>query len=109
MRGRIRGEGQIMFFRGIAQPVEHDAGLDAGEFLRRVEFQNRVHIFREVHDHGHIAALAGQAGTPSARENRCPHLPACGHGGHHVGLIQRQNQADGHLAVIGSVGGVESA
>ena len=109
MGGRIGGEGKIVFFGGIAQPVEHDAGLDAGEFLCRIELQNRVHVFGEVHDHGHIAALAGQAGAASARENGRAQLAACGHGGHHVSLIQRQNQADGHLAVVGSVGGVESA
>ena len=89
MRGWIGGEGEIVFFGGIAQPVEHDAGLNAGEFLRRVEFQNRVHIFREVDDDCHIAALAGQAGAASARQNRCAQLTACGHSRNHVGLVQR--------------------
>ena len=109
MGGRVGGEGKVVFFGGIAQPVEHDAGLHPGELLRRVQFQNGVHIFREVDDHGHVAALAGKAGAASARENGCAQLPACGHGSHNVGLVQRQHQADGHLAIVGSVGRIESA
>ena len=66
MGSRIGSEGKVVFFRGIAQPVEHDARLDAGELLRRVQFENRVHIFGEIHDHGHIAALAGERGAASA-------------------------------------------
>src|SRR5271156_2688200 len=46
------GEGQDVFCAGAAQPVEPAPRLDAGELLRRVEHQNRVHIFREAHDHG---------------------------------------------------------
>ena len=84
-------------------------GWTRANFCRRVEFENRVHVFREVHDHGHIAALAGQAGAAAAREHRCAQLAAGGHGGDYVGLIQRHHQPDGHLAVVGSVGGVERA
>ena len=66
MRCRIGSEGQIVFFGGISQPVEHDTGLDAGEFPCRVQLHNRVHVFGEVHDHRYIAALPGERSAASA-------------------------------------------
>ena len=35
------------FFGGVAQRVEHDAGLDAGELLRRVELQDACMYFEK--------------------------------------------------------------
>ncbi len=57
MRSRIGRERQIVDLRGIAQPVEYDPGLDPRELSLRIQFHNRVHVFGEVHHHGHIAAL----------------------------------------------------
>ncbi len=109
MGSRVGRERKIVDFGGIAQPVEHDARLNPRELSRRIQFQNRVHVFGEVHDHGHIAALSGKTGPASPGKNRCAQFPAGGHRGRDIRLIQGQNQANRHLAVVGSVGGVQGA
>ena len=69
MRRRIGSEGELVLFRGVAQRIEHDPRLNAGKPLRRIQLEERMHIFREVQDHGHVRALPGQTGAPAAGEH----------------------------------------
>ena len=64
---------------------------------------------RVVEDHGHVDALAGEAGARAARQNRSARGAAGGQRGLDIGGIAGKNNADGKLAVIGGVGSVEGA
>ena len=107
--GRVGRKGQLDGFRLVAQRVEHHARLHAGESSLRVELEDPIHVLGEIEHHGDIAALAGQAGACSARQNRGAVFAAGRHGSHHVVGIARHDQADGNLAVVRSVGGVHRA
>ena len=99
-----------MHFGGVAQPVENDAGLDAWPAWRSGSMEvRRVHVARVVEDHGHVDALAGEAGARAARQHGGSGGAAGGQRGFHVGGIAGKDDADGKLAVVRGVGGVESA
>ena len=69
----------------------------------------RIHEARVVEDHGHVDALAGEAGACAARKNGSARGAAGGQRGFNIGGVARKNDADGKLAVIRRIGGVESA
>ena len=69
----------------------------------------RVHVARVVEDDGHVDALAGEAGACAAGQNRSAGSAASGERGLDVGGVARENHADGQLAVVRGVGGVERA
>ena len=75
-------------------------GVDVGE---------AVHVAGIIEDHGHIGALAGQAGSGAPRQNSSTGGPAGSQGGLYVRGVTREDDADGELAVVGGVGGVEGA
>jgi hypothetical protein len=87
----------------------HDAGLHPRREPLRIEVHDPVHVLREIKNHGHVAALAGQARAAAARQHRRAEFAAGRQGGLHVGLVQRHHQADRHLPVVGGIGGVERA
>ena len=109
VRGRIGRVGELMELGGIAQPVENDSGLNAGEPLRGVQFLKRIHETRKVKDNSDIDALAGEAGTRAARENGSTCGAAGGQCGLNVGCVAWKNDADGKLAVVRRIGSVKSA
>jgi hypothetical protein len=98
-----------MFFGRIPEPVKHDARLNPGKFPIRIQFKDSVHVLREINDHRHIAALAGQAGAASAREYGRTQFPARRHSRDDVRFIARQDQPNGRLPVVGSIRSIESA
>ena len=75
-------------------------GIDGGE---------AVHVARVIEDHGYVGALAGQAGACAARQHGGAGGAAGGQRGLDVGGVAGQDDADGKLAVVGGVGGVEGA
>ncbi len=87
MSGRVGCERQLMSFSLIAEGIEDNAGLHPGESLLRVELEDPVHVLGEIEHHGDIAALAGQAGACSARQDWGSVFAAGRHGSHHVGSI----------------------
>ena len=107
--GGIGRVGEVMEFGGVAQAVENDAGLDARQLLRGVESMERIHVARIVEDHGHVDALAGEAGARAAGQHGGAGGAAGGQCGFNVGGVAREDDADGKLAVVRGVGGVESA
>ena len=70
--GWVGGEGEVVLFGGVAELIEDDAGLDAGEAGRGVEGDDPVHVFGEVEDDGYVAALAGEGGATAAGEDGAP-------------------------------------
>ena len=75
-------------------------GIDGGE---------RVHVARVIEDHGDVDALAGEARARAARQNSGSSCAAGGEGCFDIGSIAGIDDADGELAVVGGVGGVEGA
>ena len=105
--GGIGGEGEVEFLCGFADAVEHDAGLDVDGLCLGIDGTHAVHVLGEVEDDGGVAALTGEAGSRSARERaRRWRLADC-YGGDDVGFVARNDDADGDVAVVGAVGGVE--
>jgi hypothetical protein len=56
-----------------------------------------------------IAALSGQAGSGSSRQDRSAIVPARGHRRDRVFSITRDNQADRNLTIIRAVRGIQGA
>jgi hypothetical protein len=99
----------MVLFGGGAEMVEHDPGLYAGDAAGRIDFKNPRHVFGEVEDDGDVAALSGERRAAAAAEQRRAELAAERNGRKNIVGITGENYADGNLAVIGAVGGVESA
>ena len=109
MAGRIGGEGEVMFLRGVAEMIEDDSGLDAGDAALGINLEDVAHVLGEVEHHGHVAALAGKGSASAAAEKRSAEFAAGRDGGEDILRVIRKNHTDGDLAVVGSVGGVERA
>ena len=107
--GRVGREGEFVGFGGIAQRIENDAWLNAREFALRIELKNLVHVLRKIEDDGDVAALSGEAGAGAARKNGSFEFPAGGDGGDDIVRIAGNYEADGNLAVIGAVCGIQGA
>jgi len=89
--------------------VEDDAGLHASDAAGRIDLENARHVLGEVEYDGDIAALSCEGGTAAAAEHRSIEFSAEGERGEDVVGVVRENNADGHLAVIRTVGRVEGA
>ncbi len=101
------GEGE--FFGGFADAVEDDAGLDVDGAGDGIDGAHLVHVLREVEDDGGVAALAGERGACSAREDGGFEAAADFDGGDDVCFVEGDDEADGDVTVVGGVGGVEGA
>ena len=106
MRRRIGSKGEVMLFGLRAQNIQNHAGLDAREAALRIDFENAIHVLGEIEDDSNVAGLPGKAGASAARQNGGAELFAGSDGGDYVGIVTRDDQTDGHLAVIRAVGGV---
>ena len=109
VRRRIGSERQLMRFGGVAQRIEHHAGLHAREPADRIDLEDPVHVLREVEHHRDVAALAGEAGAGAPRQDRRVELPARRHRRDHIVGIARNDETDGNLTVVRAVGGVQRA
>jgi hypothetical protein len=107
VRRRVRRERQMMLLGGVAQRVEHAAGLDARALARRVELEDAVQILREIQHDGDVAALSAQARAATARQHRRAMLPARGDRRDDGIDRARDDDADRDLPVVGPVGRVE--
>ncbi len=97
---RVGGEGELVLLGFVAEGVEDEARLDAGEARGGIKVEDRVHVAGEIDDDGDVAALAGEAGAAATREDGRAELAACGDGGNDVGGVEGQDKADGDLAVV---------
>ena len=99
----------MMFLGRGAEMVEDDAGFNAGDAARGVDFEDARHVFRKVEDDRGVAALSGKRSASAAGEQRSPLVAAESNRREHVFLVARNYDADGNLAVIRAVGRVEGA
>ena len=81
MGGGIGSECQMMSFRSLAYTIENDAGLDARLTTLHVEVNDAIDILGKIEHHGHVAALAGEAGAGATRKNGRVKFAAGGDGG----------------------------
>ena len=109
VRGGVRPEGEVVLFGGGAETVEHDSGLYAGDAAGGIDFENPRHVFGKIEDDGDVAALSGQRRASAAAEQRRAELAAERDRGLNIVVIAREHYADRNLAVVGAIGGVESA
>jgi hypothetical protein len=89
--------------------VQNDSGLDSGNAAVGIDLENLSHVFSEIKNNGDVAALSGQGGAATATKQRSAEFAADGDGGEDVIGITREDYADGDLAVVGTVRGVEGA
>jgi hypothetical protein len=99
----------MVLFGGGAESVEDDSGLHAGDAAGGIDFENARHVLGEIENDGDVAALAGERGAAAAAEQRRAELAAERDRCKNVVGIAWEHDADGDLAVVGAVGGVESA
>ena len=97
-----------MLLGAVAKRVEYNTRLHPREFPIRIDFEDLVHVLREIEHYRDVAALPGQARTGAARQNRRTVLFARRNRGNHISGIARYHQANRNLAVIGTIGRVES-
>ncbi len=98
-----------MFFGGVAEVVEHDAGLHAGDAVRGIDLEDARHVLGEIEHDGNVAALARKRSAAATAEQGRSEIAADRNRGEHVIGIVGKNHADRDLTVVGSVGGVEGA
>ena len=109
VRRRIRCEGETVFFSCISQRIQDDAGLDARGPLLRIEIDDSIHVLGGIQDDRNIAALPRETRPPAAGENGRAKLSRDRHCLNHVVSVSRNNHANGHLAIVRSVGCIECA
>jgi hypothetical protein len=99
----------VIFLGGVAQIIEDDAGLHAGEATRRIDLDDLCHVPGKIQNDGDVAALAGERRPAAAAEKGRAEFAADGNCGENVIGIARKDDADGNLAVVRAVGSVEGA
>jgi hypothetical protein len=107
--GGIRAEGEVVFFGGGAKIVEHDSGLYTRDAADGVDFEDPRHVSGEIENDGDVAALSGEGRAAAATEKGCAELAAERYRGQNIVGIAGTHYADGDLAVVGPVGGVQGA
>src|SRR6185437_6301510 len=109
MGGGIRSEGQVVFFRRVAELVEHNSRLHAGDASDGINLQNLRHVLGEIQNNGCVAALASQRSSRAAAKQRSAVLAADGDGGNYGVIIAGENHSDGDLPVAGTIGAIKRA
>ena len=99
----------MMFFRRIAEMIKNHSGLHSGGTLPGIDFHDLIHVAGEIEYQGDVAALAGERGSRAAAEQRSAVRARERDGGDDVIGVTGKNHADGHLAIVRAVGGIESA
>lgn len=97
---RVRGEGQAVLFRSVAQPIIDETRLDPRKTSLRIHLEQAVEMLGEVDHNGHIAGLAREA-RPSAAAKDWDAVLAADRGRcNHVFNGLRDDNPDRHLAVM---------
>src|ERR1051326_2067598 len=109
MRGRIRTKSEIEFVGAVAKLIEYAAGLHPRIFFLRIDLNNLVQVFGEINDHGDVAGLPAEAGAATAWKQRCFVLASDGNGLNNFFYRFRNYYADGNLAVVRAIDGIERA
>ena len=106
---RVRAERQAVLLGRAPQVVEDHARLDAGGARHGVQLEDPGHVPARVDDDRDVAGLAGQARPRAAGEGRRVELGADAQRGHHVVVVEREDDAERHLAIVRRVRRVHRA
>jgi hypothetical protein len=98
-----------MHFRPVAQRIQDRARLDPRNMRYRIDFQNPVHVLREIQNNRHVAALTREAGAGSPRQYRRSISAALRYGCDHIIVISRNDEPDRNLSIVRSIGRVQRA
>jgi hypothetical protein len=99
----------MVFLGGSTKRIEDDSRFDASHAARGVDFENVRHVLRKVENDGGVATLTSERCAAAAGEQRSSVVAAECDGCKNVFFVAREYDSDGHLAVIGAIGGVERA
>jgi hypothetical protein len=99
----------VILFGGVAELIQNDSRLDSRDAAFGIDLEDISHVLREVENHRDVAALSGEGGAAAATQKRSTELAADGHGGEDVVGVAGENYANGYLAVVGTIGGIEGA
>ena len=102
-------EGESELRHRGAKLVEHEAGLHACPSFLRIDLEHAVQMFGEVDDDGDVAALTGERRAAAARENRRAEPAGDLDRRDDVFLGFRNDDADGNLTIVRSVGRIQCA
>src|SRR5215472_17151979 len=100
VRGRVGRKGKLMLFGPAAERIEHHAGLHTRQPSLRIDFENLVHVFREIEHYGDVARLAREAGTRAPRQQGRAKLLTHAHRRDYIVCVARHHKPDWYLAVI---------
>ena len=89
--------------------VETDTGLKTSYPALGVELEDVPHVFREVEDDSDVATLAGERSPAATAKHWSAVLATGGDGGDYVIVVSGNYNTERHLAVVGTVAGVERA
>ena len=110
VRGGVGAEGELVLgLRRLAEVIEDQAGLHAGEAALGIDLDDLVQVLGEVDDHGDVAALAGEARAAAVREHRGAVIAADAHRLDDVVGCARDDDADRQLSIVGAAGRIERA
>ena len=109
MRRRIRAKREMMLLSGVPEMIKHDPRLHPRALAHGVKFENVLQVFGEIHHHGDIAALPGQARAAAARQHGRAITARRSDRRNDILDSSRNHHAKGRLAIVGPVGGVERA
>ncbi len=107
VRRGIGAERQAVPLRGAPQVVEDDPRLHPGGPRDGIDLQDPRHVPPGVEDDRDVAGLAGQAGPRPAGQDRRVVLGADAQGGHDIVVVEREDDPQWHLPVVGRIRGVD--
>ena len=82
-------------------------GSTRATLRRRIERDDAVQVFRKIHDDRNVAALAREARSCAARQDWRTGFAARPYRCGDVRLVERDDQPDGDLTIVGRVGRIE--
>lgn len=97
-----------MVFRSFAHAIKHDAGLYFREPPRWIKRLNGAHVLGEIEHDGRIAALTRKACAGAAGEDGSAELSTGADCCLDVTCVAGNDDSDGHLAIIGGIGCIET-
>src|SRR5690606_10983210 len=109
MRRWVRAERQAMPSGVGPQGVQYHARLYLRGTVCGVDRENPVQVLREVEHHGRIARLPGQTRAGAAAHDRRVVSRRDAKRRFDIGFVTGDDHADGNVAVVGGVAGIEGA
>jgi len=105
--GRIGREGQMMLFGFGAEVIQDYPWLNPGDAALGIDFEDARHVLREIEHDRYIAALTRERSACATGQQRGAMFAAENNRGENVFRVTRDDDPDGDLTVVRTVGRVE--